>query len=143
MTSEKKRIILTIIYIAFVVFIFSNSLQNADDSSERSGRILGILQQMIPGITEHFIRKAAHFTEFAILGVIGACCMRSWMQILMGKPALWLSAVAAAFDGLLVALTDETIQLFIEGRSGQITDVWIDFFGCCAGIVVAVIANVL
>ena len=31
--------------------------------------------------------------------------------------------------GLLTALTDETIQLFVPGRSGQVTDIWIDFSG--------------
>ncbi len=36
--------------------------------------------------------------------------------------------------GLLTALTDETIQLFVPGRSGQVTDVWIDFSGVLTGL---------
>ena len=31
--------------------------------------------------------------------------------------------------GLFVAFIDETIQLFVVGRSGEIRDMWIDFAG--------------
>lgn len=31
---------------------------------------------------------------------------------------------------------DETIQLFVEGRSGQITDVWLDMAGIYMGIMI-------
>ena len=41
--------------------------------------------------------------------------------------------------GLLTALTDETIQLFVPGRSGQVTDIWIDFFGVMTGLLVGLI----
>ena len=38
---------------------------------------------------------------------------------------------------LLTALTDETIQLFVPGRSGELRDVWIDFAGGVLGCGVA------
>ncbi len=38
--------------------------------------------------------------------------------------------------GLLTALTDETIQLFSPGRSSQVLDVWLDFMGVLAGLLV-------
>ena len=38
--------------------------------------------------------------------------------------------------GLLTALTDETIQLFSPGRSSQVLDVWLDFVGVLAGLLV-------
>ena len=41
--------------------------------------------------------------------------------------------------GVLTALTDETIQLFSEGRSSQVTDVWLDSAGVLAGILVAIV----
>ena len=41
--------------------------------------------------------------------------------------------------GLLTALTDETIQLFVPGRSGQVTDIWIDFSGVMTGLLVGFI----
>ena len=42
--------------------------------------------------------------------------------------------------GLLTALTDETIQLFSPGRSSQVLDVWLDFMGVLAGLLVCAAA---
>ena len=39
----------------------------------------------------------------------------------------------ALLPGTLAALCDETIQLFVPGRSGQITDVWLDTAGYLTG----------
>ena len=36
-------------------------------------------------------------------------------------------------SSVLSAFIDETIQLFVEGRSGQITDVWLDMAGIYMG----------
>ena len=37
--------------------------------------------------------------------------------------------------GLSVACADETIQLFVPGRAGMITDVGIDMMGCALSVV--------
>jgi len=98
----------------------------ADISSEKSGAVLLILNKLLFGgkavLTEHIVRKLAHFAEYTIAGILGMLFFRN-----LGFPVLSL------FSGLLVALTDETIQLFVPGRSGQITDVWLDFSGILAG----------
>ena len=39
----------------------------------------------------------------------------------------------ALLPGTLAALCDETIQLFVPGRSGQIADVWLDTAGYLTG----------
>lgn len=123
----RKRI-WTIVYIAFIIFIFSNSMQVATESARRSLGVLHYLQKLFGNgwLTDHIVRKAAHFSEFALLGILGVQCVRQYTGRYM-LPAL--------FIGLLTALTDETIQLFVEGRSGQVSDVWIDFAGCCFGAV--------
>lgn len=36
---------------------------------------------------------------------------------------------------MLTALTDETIQLFYDGRGSLVTDVWIDFSGVVMGMI--------
>ena len=36
-----------------------------------------------------------------------------------------------------VPFLDETIQLFTEGRSGQISDVWLDMSGAAVGMAIA------
>ena len=43
--------------------------------------------------------------------------------------------------GVLAALADETVQLFAAGRSGQVSDVWLDLAGFLAGwILIALIS---
>ena len=43
--------------------------------------------------------------------------------------------------GMSTALFDETIQLFVAGRSGQIRDVWIDLGGFCAGVLLSILVE--
>ena len=121
-----NRHIWTLFYIAFIIFIFSNSMQVATESARQSADVLHYLQEFLGTgwLTDHIVRKAAHFSEFALLGILGVQCMRQYTGRCM-LPTL--------FTGLLTALTDETIQLLVEGRSGQVSDVWIDFAGCCCG----------
>ena len=42
--------------------------------------------------------------------------------------------------GLFTCFIDETIQLGVEGRSGQVSDMWIDFFGVLLGTAVMLVA---
>ena len=123
-----RKHIWTFFYIAFIIFVFSNSMQVATESAKQSAGVLHYLQEFVGTgwLTDHIVRKAAHFSEFALLGILGVQCMRQYTGRCM-LPTL--------FTGLLTALTDETIQLFVEGRSGQVSDVWIDFAGCCCGAV--------
>lgn len=130
-TNKNKRIILTAVYTAYTLFIFSNSMQDAAESSGRSMAVLELIDKIIGSgvITEHIIRKAAHFTEFAVLGILGGYTAKLY----------GLGFAHAAFAGLLTAVADETLQLFSEGRSSQISDVWIDFAGCMAGILLVTV----
>ena len=123
------RIVMTILTVAAVGFIFGNSLMNADDSSAESGRILGfingILRSMNAGfeLSEFIIRKAAHFTEFAVLGALLSVTFRLYVQ----KPLK--AALLAASAGLCTAVCDELIQMSSSGRSCEIRDMLIDFSG--------------
>lgn len=116
----------------WIVFIFCRSLQPVDASILESKWVLSLLQRLVPfELTEHFVRKLAHFTEFAVLGALagalfGGCCRR-----------LWIGLLFAAMTGVATALCDETIQLFVDGRTGQIPDVWIDVAGATTGAVLA------
>ena len=126
------RVIFTFALIGCIVFIFSNSLQIADVSEGASGRVLGILQGILrhlglPGaadrLTMHIVRKLAHFCEYLLEGFLLMLCLRVYTRHFF-KHVSW-----PVLGGLLTALTDETIQLFVPGRSGQVTDIWIDFSG--------------
>ena len=132
-SKNTKKIILTAVYIAYTFFIFSNSMQDASESSGRSMAVLEIFDEIFGHnvFTELFIRKAAHFTEFAVLGMLGANMSRMYDR----------GIIYMLFTGMLTALTDETIQLFSAGRSSQVTDVWIDFAGCMFGVFTALLLS--
>ena len=136
------RVLFTAALIGCIWFIFSNSLQIAEVSEGSSGRVLGLMQGVLrrlglPGaadrLTMHIVRKLAHFSEYMLEGFLLMLCLRVYTRHFF-KHVSW-----PILGGLLTALTDETIQLFVPGRSGQITDVWIDFSGVLTGLVVGLI----
>lgn len=130
----KKNYIYLILAILATVFIFSNSMQTAEESSEVSGGLLLVISRIIARfnftISHHFLRKAAHFTEFFMQGVFLTLFFKNTRLRLQG------GAVYAAFLGLFTACCDEFIQLFFDGRGSQVSDVFIDFSGTAASILV-------
>ena len=121
----KRRRVFRALTIFWMLFIWLQSVLSAALSSMESGFLLALVQHIFPWVTEYMLRKAAHFTEYAILGALLFGAMRA-----EGRPRLGAFQTAL---GLLTAMADETIQLFSAGRSGQITDVWIDFAGVVTG----------
>lgn len=132
-----------IITLLWVAVIFSFSLQPADTSSQLS---LGVGQWLIELLPEAFadkllfmpqeqleflhtlLRKAGHFSEYLILSML------SMFTVLQSelRHKIW---IALGFC-LLVASADETIQLFVSGRSGQVSDVVLDLVGALCGILI-------
>ena len=87
-----------------------------------------IQKTIIDGLT-HIVRKAAHFTEYAVMGFL-------WYLLLRKKRNnIILSISATAF----YAASDELHQRFVAGRSGQISDVMLDTCGGCFGVLAAFI----
>lgn len=128
--KTKKALILLVIIISVIAFIFINSFQNAEASSNASAKVVEILSKVFGddiGNKTHIIRKLAHFVEYSVLG-IALSIIKSFV-----KDSRY-NITTSLFIGLLVALIDETIQLFSIGRSGELGDVWIDFCGVLFGI---------
>ncbi len=111
-----------------LAFVWGNSLLPAEDSGAVSGRLSQIIAAVFGSWAveaEGLFRKLAHFTEFALLGML-----LGWNEKLCrGK-----RTILTPFLGLLVAMTDETLQLFSAGRAGQVTDIWLDFAGVLGGL---------
>lgn len=126
-----KKIIFTIISTLFVLFIFSNSLQNGVSSSSASSGVLNWIQNFNLGIniTEHFIRKTGHFCEFFAFGIL----MTSTIYVYTND--IIENIFAALFFGLLVPVCDETIQMFSNGRSALVSDILLDFSGVVTGLI--------
>lgn len=142
----KKNRLWTLAVLFYVLFIYSNSMKPAVLSSQDSGFVLGLAQDIFEytgseasWLTEHAVRKLAHFSEYAVLGILLSGCFRSYG---LKADRQWLLHGLAGF---ILPFVDETIQLFVEGRSGQLSDVWLDcsgvFFGTAVFLVFLLIGK--
>jgi VanZ family protein len=136
------RIFFTFCLILTILFIFSNSRQIAGVSEGRSQAVLETAQQVLtklgqPGLaarlTDHIIRKLGHFSEYMLEGFWLMLCLRVYTKHYF-RHISW-----PMLGALLTAMCDETIQIFTQGRSSQVTDVWIDFSGAMAGLLAALV----
>ncbi len=114
-------------------FIWGNSLLPASISNAISDWAKDVLNFILGGdsretvlVHNAILRKVAHATEFAVLGVV--------LAILMGK-ALRRNLLFLILCGAAAALIDETLQLFSTGRASQLLDVWIDLCGYVLGLI--------
>ena len=140
------RVVFTLALAGCIWFIFSNSMAVAQVSSASSGRVLTLLQgalrrlghpALAQRLTQHVVRKMAHFCEYLLEGFLLMLCMRVYSR----HPLRHITV--PMLGGVLTALTDETIQLYSPGRSSQVTDVWLDSVGVLAGILAVLVLMAL
>lgn len=149
---------LTILWM-IVIFIFS--AQTGDTSASLSG---GLTETFISIIfknfnsyepdkqlsileTAHFIiRKGAHFTEYAILGIFSnltlltyTCIKKLESKIKCLKNILFPTILYSFIFSVIYAVSDEIHQGFTANRYPAITDVLIDSCGALFGILFATI----
>ena len=127
------RIVFTFFAIYSVYFIFSNSLEIGSISSARSAEFTKMLNKTLKAIgmsplSEALVRKLAHFGEFTVSGFWFTLCLRVYTRHYI-RHISWPLLL-----GLLIANTDELIQLYVSGRASSVKDVWIDFGGVCTGV---------
>ena len=132
------RVIFTFALIACIAFIFRNSLENGTQSSMRSQELMAVLNELLGKVhlgplSEHTIRKLAHFAEFTMEGFLLMLCLRVYTAHFV-RHMSW-----PLLGGMTTALMDETIQRFIPNRTSSVTDVWIDMAGVVCGLFVALI----
>ncbi len=127
-----------------VLFIWGNSLVPGTESGGLSLSVVltirGALDALgIPSawVTNFLVRKAAHFTEYAVLGILAARAF----NLRRGAPSARILLACAVL--VLVPSIDETIQLFVAGRSGQVTDVLLDCCGAATGAALAALLSSL
>ena len=144
-TKRKTSVLLILVRILFtgcliysIWFIFQNSLQIAQASSERSQQVQEILNALAAKVglgpfSLHTVRKMAHFAEFSVLGFWFMLCLRVYTRHFV-RHVSW-----PLFFGLLTAVIDETIQLYVPGRSSSVKDVLLDFSGVLTGLFIALL----
>ncbi len=147
-SKRRKRLIifLWLLVLAIAAMIFYFSSEDGETSSQSStGLVVFVLRLVVPGFDgmtsgekaaiferiNYFIRKAAHFTEFAMLGAS--------LRLLFHALRLRWPVLCAWIAGTLYACTDELHQIFVSGRAGMLQDVCID----SAGVLTAVLLTTL
>ena len=117
--------------VLILLFVFSG--QNGEESAKVSQGITDIVIMFLESVCPvldfdwlyHAIRKMAHFTLFALLGV-GLC--GAIEGIVVKNKFLCILLI-----GFTIACSDEIHQLFSAGRSASFADVLLDESGVVAG----------
>lgn len=122
--NKKKFRFWLVFTILWLIVIFGHSAMPSEVSRQESLGILAWLTKLLPNLSHSLLRKLGHIAEFSILGIFLTGCFWRAGGFRFYKPLL---------SGLVVAFLDETLQLFVSGRSGEVRDIWIDLIGIFCG----------
>ena len=149
MQKNIKRIVFAILIILNCLTIFYFSNQVADNSSKQSSTIVEIVSNILPAIKNMqepdktilkeeiltpIVRKIAHFSIYAILGIFTMNFMLTYEKISFSK-----RIVISLLFCVIYAITDEFHQFFIQGRSAELRDVLIDSSGALVGLLITTV----
>lgn len=132
-------IVMLVITGLFIFFIWWQSTLTADESTVESTSVLYFIEKIIkalgftPELTDHIIRKSAHFCEFALLGLLTI-----WNGYLRNRKFI-CNLMPVGFICLSTAVVDELVQIGAKGRSCEVTDVALDFCGAVSGVIIFLI----
>lgn len=123
-----KNKISFLLVILWMIFIFVMSSFDASSSSNQSNFIVDIITSIInikdTWLLSFIIRKLAHFIEYFILGLLVINLITKYDK----------KIIMAILLCIIYATSDEIHQIFVPGRSCQITDIMIDSLGSIMGI---------
>ena len=141
---NRKQIIYIILTIIWMITIFLFSNEKADSSTDTSkGLIYNVVSiyknvinkdidvELICEKFDHPVRKTAHFTLYFILGFFV-------YHVFLYSKTNWKN-LSTIIICLMYSISDEMHQIFVPGRSGQISDVFIDM---CGVILLLLIINI-
>jgi len=86
--------------------------------------------EIVEGV-QFTVRKGAHFSAYALLGVSSLSAL--WLTFKFNKKWLWAFLIC-----FIYAISDEVHQYFVPGRSMEARDVLIDSSGAIIGILITV-----
>lgn len=133
--TQKRLTVCTVLLCFNLAFIWGNSLLPGHISGAISDWVKEIVSLLFAGGSGQgpgggLLRKLAHFTEFACLGMV-----LSWLFRML-RQKKWEHLLLPLAGGFLAAALDETIQCFVPDRGPAIKDVGIDTLGVMLGIVI-------
>ena len=160
---DRRRLILIILTLAMMAFIFIQSALPGEVSGSESNVIVQILAQITGADPESLsfgVRKAAHFTEYMILGGLLMMDAAGWRRRTAetattpaattsrapgstatparpAGPQPTLARLACAWlVAALYAVSDEIHQYFVPERACALMDMGIDSAGAAAGVLI-------
>lgn len=142
---KKIKVISCLLTIGVMALIFFFSSQNSAESSELSNGVTYRVAEFILTLTDmkytntadlaeimhNFIRKCAHFSEYAVLGMSMYITIRIFSCKTAGRVRVYTILAC-----MLYAVTDEIHQHFVPGRTERIFDVFVDTCGAAAGVII-------
>ena len=157
MRSSRCRRVWLVILVIGMAFVWGHSMIPASGSAEESrivGEIIKPFLEIFVGegnVTDHLVRKLAHFTEYGVLGfAMGANVALRGREAVktpqspvgdsspLGEPR---NRIYRWTYGLLlmlaIAVVDESIQIVTPGRGAMVADVLLDMCGSLAGLLAA------
>lgn len=141
MKRRKTQIktILVVLLALLLAFIWLHSMMPAEES-QRVGQFLTPFLELLVGegnVTDHLVRKLAHFCEYGALGILAGALL------LVKKESGIFRWSYALLCALAVAVIDESIQLLADGRGAQVQDVLLDTAGSLTGLLAVWLIAVL
>ncbi len=143
--ENKPTVLSFMLLLVLIVFQYATiSMYSATPASQSSKDSLEIVDKVIDvfeyvsgddsfsldsatrEVIHHIIRKLAHVTIFFVQGFLNVMlfylvCDKSYVKAI--RPTLFMGFCGASFD--------ECLQLFVEGRAGMVSDVFVDMVGVC------------
>ena len=148
MSRQKVKLMLSLLaVIAVAAMIFFFSAQDGEDSSRLSA---GITKWLVAHVVSDFaemtpneqlaimerasfiVRKAAHFSEYALL----AMAIMVFLHYYRPNRRPSVMVVCAWIGATIYASTDELHQMFVDSRGPAVRDVCIDSAGAVLGALV-------
>ena len=127
-----RRILSIILVLFWMGFIFYNSSDNGETSNYKTEKVIVNVVSKVSNVDKDSIsmkniinklkfpiRKLAHFMEYFILAIL---VMNMFLSFGLNK---W-NAVICSVICFIYAVSDEVHQLFLDGRSGCVSDVFLD-----------------
>lgn len=139
------RAISIILLVAWMITIFAFSSQNSNKSSATSSAFVeNFISTIYPQFDDLsvekqlkttdfitvFVRKAAHFFEYFILGILSLTTI-----YLFKKYKLFNCCIISFMFCVIYAISDEVHQYFVPGRACRVIDVCVDSAGAISAIV--------
>ena len=134
--------VLAFLTVCCLIFIFGNSLKDSAESTDQTM----VIKELLGDIARFFglnddintakLRSFAHVAEFCLLGAcLGAISLyAAYKKSKLGFRTSIPFVCAAFAGGVFIAVIDEILQLFSDGRACEFKDVCLDSIGVILGV---------